>query len=273
MKKKQGAALSLSAPLLLLLFSGKGSSSPNERRQHESEREKAGRFRDGSQRAEIITAPIRVGIEIRPQEIGIIRIRGDEFRFAYDGIFAVGGDLFKKVVPEADFLAPIFFRELHRAFAFLENVVFDVSRGVRIKSGVGQGDVRAGIKNAGVVAEFQIVADAGMKDRDLLAIEKILLDLDVFRKPGIDRVHAISALYLIILLYRSFSNLKAKHLEHGLAVLVCSLFVVLAVIIESLSDSKSNVHLLNLAIAVSTMLYYLYPILSTPSGISMLVIA
>ena len=70
--------------------------------------------------------------------------------------------------------------------------------------------------------------------------------------------HAISALYLVFLLYRSFSNLKAKHLEHGLAVLVCSLFVVLAVIIESLSDSKSNVHLLNLAIAVSTMLYYLY---------------
>ena len=69
--------------------------------------------------------------------------------------------------------------------------------------------------------------------------------------------HIISALYLSFLLYISFTNLKAKHLEHGLAILICSIFVVLAVLVE-MFDSSGDIQLLNLTIVASTMVYYLF---------------
>ena len=70
--------------------------------------------------------------------------------------------------------------------------------------------------------------------------------------------HIISALYLIYLLYISFTKINSKHLWHGLTILFCSLFVVVAVIIESFFNNKGDIEILNTTIAVSTMVYYLY---------------
>ena len=70
--------------------------------------------------------------------------------------------------------------------------------------------------------------------------------------------HIISATYLLYLLYISFTKINSKHLGHGLTIIACSLFVVLAVIMESFFNADGNVYLLNPTIAVSTMVYYLY---------------
>ena len=70
--------------------------------------------------------------------------------------------------------------------------------------------------------------------------------------------HIISALYLLYLLYISFSKINSKHLLHGITILSCSLFVVLAVVIESFFNESGKIELLNTTIAVSTMVYYLY---------------
>ena len=70
--------------------------------------------------------------------------------------------------------------------------------------------------------------------------------------------HIISVLYLLFLLFVFFSNLKAKHLTHSVAILICTLFVVLAVVIETFFNDDDDIRILNLTIAVSTMLYYLY---------------
>lgn len=69
--------------------------------------------------------------------------------------------------------------------------------------------------------------------------------------------HIISAVYMSLLLYVSFANLKAKHLEHGIAILICALFVVGAVVIE-MTDSTGNIELLNLVIVSGTLVYYLF---------------
>ena len=71
--------------------------------------------------------------------------------------------------------------------------------------------------------------------------------------------HIISGLYLIFLLYISFKQLRGKHISHGLSLLLCSLFVVASVIIESFfSDDGSIDHLLNNTIVASTVVYYLF---------------
>ena len=70
--------------------------------------------------------------------------------------------------------------------------------------------------------------------------------------------HLISLIYLGVLVYISLFKLRAKHLGHGLAVLFCAVFVILAVVIESFFNSNNEVYLLNPTIAVSAMVYYLY---------------
>ena len=71
--------------------------------------------------------------------------------------------------------------------------------------------------------------------------------------------HIVSALYLGFLLYISISQLKGKHISHGLSILLCSLFVVAAVVIESFfSEDGSIDHLLNNTIVASTVVYYLF---------------
>lgn len=70
--------------------------------------------------------------------------------------------------------------------------------------------------------------------------------------------HIVSLLYLLFLLFVAFVNLRAKHLTHSIAILVCSTFVVLAVIIESFFNPNDDIRILNVTIAVSTIIYYLY---------------
>ena len=70
--------------------------------------------------------------------------------------------------------------------------------------------------------------------------------------------HVISVLYLLFLFFIVFTNLKAKHISHSFILLVCSLFVVLAVVIESFFNSSNSIDILNVTIAISAMVYYLY---------------
>ena len=70
--------------------------------------------------------------------------------------------------------------------------------------------------------------------------------------------HIISALYLMFLVYISFSKISTKHIWHGLTLIVCSLFVVTAVIVESFFNGEDNIHVLSTTIAFSTTVYYLF---------------
>ena len=70
--------------------------------------------------------------------------------------------------------------------------------------------------------------------------------------------HIISLCYLLWLLFRSFRMLKAKHLNHAFVIVVCALFVIGSVIIETFFNKDGDIHLLNSTIAISAMTYYLF---------------
>lgn len=70
--------------------------------------------------------------------------------------------------------------------------------------------------------------------------------------------HVISILYLLFLLYICFATLKARHLTHGISLLICLVFVVTAVVIETFFNDNGDIIILNTTIAVSTMIYYLF---------------
>lgn len=70
--------------------------------------------------------------------------------------------------------------------------------------------------------------------------------------------HIISGLYIIYVVYISLARISAKHIGHGLTILSCVFFVILAVVIESFFNDEGDIELLNNTIAVSGLVYYLY---------------
>ena len=70
--------------------------------------------------------------------------------------------------------------------------------------------------------------------------------------------HIISALYLAYLVYVSIIKISSKHLWHGLTLIICSLFVIVAVVIESFFNPKGDIYVLSTTIAFSTIVYYLF---------------
>ena len=69
--------------------------------------------------------------------------------------------------------------------------------------------------------------------------------------------HLISLLYLGYLVYVSFKKLKGKHFSHGITLIICTVFVITAVVVESIFSNK-DIQLLNVTIAVSALFYYLF---------------
>ena len=65
--------------------------------------------------------------------------------------------------------------------------------------------------------------------------------------------HIIAALYLIYLVYLSLKGLRRKHFEASITILICAVFIVAAVIVETLTEVNN---LLNVSIAISCMFYY-----------------
>ena len=79
-------------------------------------------------------------------------------------------------------------------------------------------------------------------------------------KPGPLRFssHIISAVYLLFLAYLSLNKISNKHLWHGLTLIICSLFVIVAVVIESFFNDQDKIDVLSTTIAFSTVVYYLF---------------
>ena len=70
--------------------------------------------------------------------------------------------------------------------------------------------------------------------------------------------HVVSALYLAYLIFISITKISSKHLWHGLTIIICALFVVSAVIIESFFNPEGDIYVLSTTIAFSTIVYYLF---------------
>ena len=70
--------------------------------------------------------------------------------------------------------------------------------------------------------------------------------------------HIISAVYLLILAYISFVKISSKHIWHGLTLIVCSIFVIIAVVFESFFNASGSIDILSTTIAFSTIVYYLF---------------
>ena len=70
--------------------------------------------------------------------------------------------------------------------------------------------------------------------------------------------HIISTIYLAYIIYVSFMSISSKHLAHGLTILTCSLFVILAVVLEAFFNKENDKYLLNTTIVIGAMCYYLY---------------
>ena len=67
--------------------------------------------------------------------------------------------------------------------------------------------------------------------------------------------HIISALYLLYVIYLSYRLISSNHKVDGVVILTCALFVIIAVILESLELATN---LLNVTIAISCVFYYLF---------------
>ena len=81
-----------------------------------------------------------------------------------------------------------------------------------------------------------------------------------FKSGGILRYtsHFVGALYLLYLFAIFILNVRAKHLNHALAVIFCIIFVVLAVILETFFNNGGDVYILNSTIGVGAFTYFLY---------------
>ena len=70
--------------------------------------------------------------------------------------------------------------------------------------------------------------------------------------------HIVSLLYLLLLIYLSFTTVKFKRMFRVLTTLTCSVIVVVAVVIESFFNNEGNISILNTAIPFCILIYYLY---------------
>lgn len=71
--------------------------------------------------------------------------------------------------------------------------------------------------------------------------------------------HIISALYLAFLVIVSIKSLGGKHVTNTFPFILCTIFVVASVVIESFFSDNGNIdYLLNSTILVSTIVYYLF---------------
>ncbi len=70
--------------------------------------------------------------------------------------------------------------------------------------------------------------------------------------------HLVSLFYLVWLVYASTAKLKSKHLYHGIAIISCASFVIVAVVLESFFNDNGDIYLLNATIGVGAISYYLY---------------
>ena len=70
--------------------------------------------------------------------------------------------------------------------------------------------------------------------------------------------HVVAGLYLAYFLYISVTRLRRKHIANANILFVCSLLIIFTVIIETAFDDDNDVHILNTAIMVCMMFYYLF---------------
>ena len=70
--------------------------------------------------------------------------------------------------------------------------------------------------------------------------------------------HVVAGLYLAYFLYVSITRLKSKHIANAHILFICSLLIIFTVIVETSFDDDGNVHILNTAIMVCVMFYYLF---------------
>lgn len=70
--------------------------------------------------------------------------------------------------------------------------------------------------------------------------------------------HIVSALYLGYLLVSCIKSLRTKHIGHTIALIACSSFIIVAVIIETFFNPTNSIYILNSTIGVSTLTYYLF---------------
>lgn len=70
--------------------------------------------------------------------------------------------------------------------------------------------------------------------------------------------HVVAGLYLAYFLYVSVTRLKKKHIANANILFICSLLIIITVIVETAFDDDNDVHILNTAIMVCVMFYYLF---------------
>ena len=70
--------------------------------------------------------------------------------------------------------------------------------------------------------------------------------------------HITAAIYLAWIIYLSIAKLRAKHFFHAIGSLICALFIILAVVIETFFNNDANIYLLNSTVAVTALEYYLF---------------
>lgn len=70
--------------------------------------------------------------------------------------------------------------------------------------------------------------------------------------------HLTALFYLAWVIYLSIAKLKAKHFFHATGSLVCAVFIILAVVIETIFNDNADVYLINSTVAVTALEYYLF---------------
>ena len=79
--------------------------------------------------------------------------------------------------------------------------------------------------------------------------------LDHVRGPMNFTAHVIAAIYLLYLIYITVAKLRGKHRSDAYPILICAIFIIVAVIVEM---TNIAIGVLNIAIAASCVFYYLF---------------
>ena len=75
--------------------------------------------------------------------------------------------------------------------------------------------------------------------------------------------HVVSGFYLVYFLYASIAKLRKKHIVNAHILIICSLLIIACVTIETAFDDDNTIHILNTAIMVCLMFYYLFLYMET----------
>ena len=70
--------------------------------------------------------------------------------------------------------------------------------------------------------------------------------------------HIVSGIFMLWWFYLLITRLRSKHLKHGITIMLCGAFVIIAVLIETFFNNDGDIFILNSTLGLSLLVYFLF---------------